>query len=203
MQGHDSNLLKSSDKISAFQKKLVIWKRKVSEGTCDMFPLLSSFMIDSDLEFEMVQKDIAEHITSLEQYFEQYFSNFEFDEYEWVRSPFSQTVLQKSGLTGKAEEQLAELSSDSALKAKFGEMKLDEFWLSIESEYPELVDQCLKIIVPFSSTYLCETGFSAYAYIKNKYRARLEAENDLRVALSSIEPDINKLCSAKQSQTSH
>ena len=62
----------------------------------------------------------------------------------------------------KAQDQLAELSSDGILKVRFADMPLDTIWLTVEREFPDLVSECLRIIIPFASTYLCETGFAAY-----------------------------------------
>jgi hypothetical protein len=76
----------------------------------------------------------------------------------------------------------------------------DLCYLSI---YPEVSNEAAKLLVQFSSTYLCESGFSALAYIKSKYRVRLDVENDLRCALSQMSPNIKKLIKNKQGQPSH
>ena len=41
MQGSKENILTPIDKMKAFQKKLLIWKRKASEGDLEMFRLIS------------------------------------------------------------------------------------------------------------------------------------------------------------------
>ncbi|KAF0752755.1 zinc finger BED domain-containing protein 5-like, partial [Aphis craccivora] len=48
-----------------------------------------------------------------------------------------------------------------------------------------------------------ERAFSSYTFIKNKYRNRLSVSSDLRVYLSSVEPDFKKLSASKQAQGSH
>ena len=55
-------------------------------------------------------------------------------------------------------------------------------------------DKANIIILPFATTYVCELGFSAYVSTKTKYRSRLNAESDIRLKLSQIQPDIAKLC---------
>jgi len=40
-------------------------------------------------------------------------------------------------------------------------------------------------LLPFASTYLCESGFSRYVQMKTKYRARLDAKSDISIQLSS------------------
>ncbi|XP_060875374.1 protein FAM200A-like [Metopolophium dirhodum] len=90
----------------------------------------------------------------------------------------------------KISEELIDLSSDENLRIRFQENVCNTFWISIKSEYPELSKQAISILLPFSSTYLCETAFSTLTIIKNKYRSRLNVEADLRVAVSNIKPNI-------------
>ena len=40
-------------------------------------------------------------------------------------------------------------------------------------------------------------GFSAMAFMKDKYRNRLDAEHPMRLALSDVEPRFHKLVDAK------
>ena len=61
----------------------------------------------------------------------------------------------------------------------------------------------MQVLLPFVTSYLCETGFSALAAMKSKYRARLVVEKELRVALSSMTPRFDKLCANKQAHSSH
>ena len=59
------------------------------------------------------------------------------------------------------------------------------------------------MLLPFATTYLCETGFSALTTIKTKARNRLDPQHDLRCALTSIEPRFEKICDQIQSQGAH
>ncbi|GFV25613.1 zinc finger BED domain-containing protein 5 [Trichonephila clavipes] len=58
---------------------------------------------------------------------------------------------------------------------------LNDFWCRIRDEYPMLGKMALNILLPFPTTYLCETGFSTYAATKTKHRNRLDAEPDMRL----------------------
>lgn len=49
------------------------------------------------------------------------------------------------------------------------------------------------MLLPFSTTYLRESSMSALAAIKTENRARLHVENDIRVCLSTIAPEMDKL----------
>lgn len=63
--------------------------------------------------------------------------------------------------------------------------------------------KAVKILIPFATTYLCETGFSALAAIKSKYRSRLNIAKEVRVAISDITLRFDKLCSQKKAHPSH
>ena len=57
--------------------------------------------------------------------------------------------------------------------------------------------------LPFSSTYPCEAGFSTMTYLKEKHRNALDIQAPLRVALSSIEAQLDVLIEKKQAHTLH
>ena len=69
--------------------------------------------------------------------------------------------------------------------------------------YPNVSVIALRILVPFASTYLCEAGFSALVDIKAKNRNRLNVEDDLRLALTNVKPQVSVLAKKLQHQTSH
>jgi len=35
-----------------------------------------------------------------------------------------------------------------------------QFWIKVQNEYPSLAEEALKVLILFSTTYLCEHGFS-------------------------------------------
>ena len=71
------------------------------------------------------------------------------------------------------------------------------FWFPVESDLHKGSTKALKVLISFTSTYLCECGFSALTLIKNKYRSRLQVEDDLRLFLSAVQPRIEQLCASK------
>ena len=46
----------------------------------------------------------------------------------------------------------------------------------------------IKQLTPFTTTWLCEAGFSAMCVLKTKHRNRLDVEADLRLCLSKVSP---------------
>jgi hypothetical protein len=81
----------------------------------------------------------------------------------------------KNDLSLSKKEQLLELSSDNGLKMQFRDLGLSRFWISpsVRTEFPELSEEALKVVMQFSTTYLCEKGFSSLLQLKTKYRIDL------------------------------
>ena len=77
------------------------------------------------------------------------------------------------------------------------------FWMKVLPEYLDLAIKALKTLLPFPTSYLCESGFSVIAATKTKSRNRLDVRDKLRMSLSSIIPRWERLVAAKQAQGSH
>jgi len=101
------------------------------------------------------------------------------------------------------QEQLIGLSSDSVSKSKFASSSLPEFWIAMKKQYPIAANKAIRTLIPFASLYLCETGFSALAVIKTKYRGRLNTEKEMRIALLKFTPRFDNIMQKKQAQPSH
>ena len=105
------------------------------------------------------------------------------DDKIWIRNPFFEVAL-PADFSVQERDQFIELSCDGGLKSEFSKDLLSDFWLKRRAEYGLISDRALKFLIPFSTSYLCETGFSAMLGIKNKYRSKLELEPDLRLKLT-------------------
>ena len=94
--------------------------------------------------------------------------------------------------------------NDRTLKLKFEiEVQLDMFWISIKEEYKIIFKAAIEILLQFCATYMCEQRFLTLLLIKNDERFCIKnVDDELRVALSSIEPNIERLCPLKQAQIS-
>lgn len=95
----------------------------------------------------------------------------------------------------------ADLTSDRTMKNLFNTVTVEEFWLRAKEQYPELSRKAIIKLTQFSSTYLCETSFSRLAYLKNKYRNRLDSENTMILTLSNFQPRIDALTKSTFSQS--
>jgi hypothetical protein len=206
LQGEAVTVFEASDKVQAFRKKIKFWAESMKNGILDSFPMVKEFteQLDSDIPGDALNY-FHVHLLSLLDSFNCYFPeelHKKIEEQFWVVNPYSLSE-KPACLTSQQYECLIDLTSDSAIKEKFATKKsLSEFWCQLKDEFKVLSDKAKIILLPFATTYLCESGFSAYVSTKTKYRSRLNAEPDIRLKLSQIQPDIVKLCKSKQSHPS-
>ena len=78
-----------------------------------------------------------------------------------------------------------------------------EAWQWTMDIFPKLCEKTLSVFIPFATTYLCQSRFSALLSIKTKSRNDLNAQADMRVAISNKVPRFEKLLSNKQEQKSY
>ena len=101
------------------------------------------------------------------------------------------------------KEDLIELRNNHGIQMEFADGHLEHFWNSQLETYSALAKKALTVLVPFATTYLCETGFSCLLHIKTKSRNRLDPQHDMRVALSTKTPRFDAIINGKEQQQSH
>ncbi|KAE8298778.1 Zinc finger BED domain-containing protein 5 Transposon-derived Buster1 transposase-like protein [Larimichthys crocea] len=200
MQGSNTHLPHLADKITSFTRKLEMWEQRVTEGNIDSFENLKSFIEVNKLQNTVIPCMKA-HISALQKHFQRYFPVQDPTQYDWIRDPFSATPPAEFSTT--ENEQFIDVTSDSTMRLEFKSKTLAAFWIGVEKDFPLLGKRALATLLPFATSYLCEIGFSAVASIKTKYRSKLDIENELRVAVSQLQPRFEKICSMKQAHTSH
>lgn len=205
LQGGDANIIYHRDAITAFTEKLQLWKRKISAGNYSCFPKLSEITEEEGFmevfDETNTKAEISKHLQHLTDEFKRYFPNSCDDNiYRLTTDPFHVDI---DKLPEILQEQALEIKNDLAAKYDFEKMDNSLFWVKYLKVYPNIADESLKLLLPFSSTYLCERAFSAVVAIKTKYRNKLDMASDLRCALSSIQPRIEKLVKNMQAHPSH
>ena len=164
---------------------------------------LSAFFEENDIEQETINRtmlSVKELIKFLEEEISRYFPNLPDTPFALARSPFT---IRVEDVPENAQEEFIELITSDAAKTDFSSMSDTKFWIKSLQSYPVLSEIALRLILPFQTTYLCETGFSSLLVIKSKFRSRLDAENDLRCALAKSAPRISDLARKKQAHPSH
>ena len=100
----------------------------------------------------------------------------------------------------EVQDELLELRTDSGGREMFMTKSLSQFWSFMLSSYPKLSTEALRVIVPFASTYLCESEFSALVHIKSKACNQLDVEDDMRIAIPKhdhVFRDLLVICNSK------
>ena len=110
----------------------------------------------------------------------------------WILNPFAvNSAAEDVALPLELENELVKLFEDSALKLKYQEVDVTSFWIHSSMEYASLSERATKFLLPFTTTYLCESGFSTVTVTKLKARNSLKMDTlnaTLRVSLSPIKP---------------
>uniref|UniRef100_A0A8C0JS55 SCAN domain containing 3 n=1 Tax=Canis lupus dingo TaxID=286419 RepID=A0A8C0JS55_CANLU len=207
MQGKNATCFSMADKIEGQKQKLEVWRNRVSTNCYDMFHNLTTVIHEAgrDLDIVHLRRVVKEHLTNLLDCFELYFPSKDDPRVgnSWIQNPFLPS-RENLNLTITLWGDLLKLAADEGLKVNFeSTASLASFWIKVKNEYPELAEVALKSLLLFPSTSLCETGFSTLSVIKTKHRNSLNIHYPLRVALSSIQPRLDKLTSKKQAHLSH
>ncbi|CAM4608403.1 unnamed protein product [Leuciscus chuanchicus] len=199
LQGSESNILECKEAIDAFMRKLEYRAGKMSQGHLQHFPLLlqhSGGTVSASLRAEFCR-----HMTALQEELKSRFADVDaLSKESWVMDPFTSRLEDVEYLG--CEDELTELQTDSLSKKYFQENGFKRLWIARGPVVaPKPANYAItKIILPFSTTYLSETAFSALVAIKTKSRNRLEVHSDFRLAVTGITPDIPSLVKGMQAQ---
>ena len=168
-----------------------------------MFPTLNSFLQEgatNDCIDRPLQVLIAEYIISLRNELCRYFPQTPGLSHTLVKTPFCSKFEDVPEI---AQDEFIDMLNSECVQTEFENNSLMKFWIKKIEGYPILSETVLRVLMPYPSTYMCENAFSTLLVIKSKARNRLEAENDLRCALSKTTPRIERLVQTKQQQISH
>ncbi|KFD62042.1 hypothetical protein M514_12549 [Trichuris suis] len=196
LQGDDLNLIKTKSVISAFVSKLLYFKNNLARGEFYNFPNLCELRRKGRINEQNVEV-YWRHLELLHQDFIERFEDIlSLEVPDWITDPFSGVENAELQL----QEELLELQANEELQPKFN-LGYRAFWLQrvIPHLYPGLWNVVRKLLISFPSSYLAERGFSVVADLLTKKRNKLQIVNrgDLRLRLTSIEPDTEKLLSLR------
>jgi len=183
----------------------LIWLQKEKNG---MFQSYSDCITEAnDFYSQNSVSDIfAAHLKMITLSFEKYYPEYEDPRSQnmWIVNPDGKPFCwTQTALSHEETLQLIELSSDKGMESTFNFMNNSKFWIRMKNEYPNLHEIAMRFLLCFSTTYLCETAFSAMKVLKTKERNRLQLSDCLRLAITSIHSRINNLTDRKQQQKSH
>uniref|UniRef100_A0A3P9IWW1 DUF4371 domain-containing protein n=1 Tax=Oryzias latipes TaxID=8090 RepID=A0A3P9IWW1_ORYLA len=201
LQGKTVTIFNVQDKIKATRLKMELWRGRLNRREFDSFPTLADFLLAAgeDVDGSTVAS-FKQHLQDLHSQLGIYFPELDAS-FDWIRNPFGdKTHIEQFTfkLSPREVDSLVDIASDGTLKTTFREKGLTDFWLHIQPEHPELADSALKLLMPFPTTYNCEVGFSTLVGLKTKQHNRISVDYDMRLKLSSLEPDIASLQAQKK-----
>ena len=103
----------------------------------------------------------------------------------------------------ETKDDLVETRVSKKIKMEFDSIHLATFWCAQLEMFPQLAKSALKILIPFATTYLCETGFSTLVSTKTKPRYRFDPGDNMRVAITKKEPRFKLIIEKRQQQKGH
>lgn len=187
--------------IKAFEAKLKLFKEQLSHKNLSHFPVMEQ------LNCNEYAPSFVECILQLQQEFAERFKDFRSREQEmmFVTQPFS---VKAEDAPTELQMELIDLQYNEFIKRKFNETTLIEFYRKyVPSEnFPNLKNHAARLISLFGNTYLCEQLFSRMKQTKSNIRSSItdgHLEQCLRLATTSIEPNIDYLVGQKQWQSAH
>ncbi|XP_072768354.1 general transcription factor II-I repeat domain-containing protein 2A-like [Nerophis lumbriciformis] len=212
LQGKKNTVCELMSEVSAFQRKLEVFKSDIQEELLHFPKLLELTKGEGDHQchLEFLEKLIANFKTR--------FDGFILGKQVllFIENPF--LIRNVSAFSAEAKQvfpwaraaslqtELIDLQESVALK----EAQCDAitFWskLVIPSKFPLLHKMACHILTMFGSTYSCESAFSTMNIVKNKYRSRLTNEHldqCLRLAITPFVPKFKVLASTPRAQFSH
>ncbi|GFW63524.1 zinc finger BED domain-containing protein 5 [Trichonephila clavipes] len=93
--------------------------------------------------------------------------------YEWIRDLFQDTP---EGLSTSEEEIFIDFTPSEKLKGNLVINRSLNLGVEVDEELSVLKTKALRILLPFSTSYLFQTGYSAVDALKTKYRSQLNIE---------------------------
>ncbi|KAM4560543.1 zinc finger BED domain-containing protein 5-like [Odontesthes bonariensis] len=203
MQAADANVMECKETVDAFVRKVEYRKNKLAKGDLQQFPLLLE-QSGGKLP-DALARQFTGHMEKLQEEMHSRFSdiNEHVSKDAWVMDPFLAKEEDVEYL--QAEDELMDIKSNSLCKRFYAEHGYKRFWLvKGPGVTPRLAHHATtRFILPFATTYLSETAFSALVTIKTKARNRLDVHSDFRLAVTKVTPDIPSLVQEIQSQSSH
>lgn len=204
LQGRDDTILTLYDRVSGFIKKAAVWKRNCANGDFSCFPLFRDFVSNEQTQRDKIKKVVDDHLANVIANFKKYFPDLKVksEQLDRVRNPFTVSETSCDSLHAHLRERTCPQTEGCITNFN---NSLSEFWVFVRREHSELGNLAVGHLLPFGSTYLCETSFSAMTLIKTKQRNRLcqGLENSLITAVGYLPPRIPKIMQEAQGHVSH
>ena len=162
LQEKGANLFTHQGIIKAFVEKLQLCINRVENSNFVQFPYLNVTVGDK----RDIQVHVLEHLSKLKDEFTQLFPEVDMtrDDLFFIRDPFAADI---HTVPMDFQEQMLELKNDLSVKDLYKQFTLEKFWSGMLTAYPEVSSYAITQLLSFTSTYLCECGFSSLLNMKS------------------------------------
>ena len=151
--------------------KLTLWHSKLENKNFAPFPHLNAFLDENELDTNNdVLKIMKCHISILGDKTLCYFSDLQDIQKScfFINNPFGTSVRDLLSEDNVIQEQFINLMNDGNARCIFTEMSCSDFWIEMAQLYSHISKMALKVLIPFPTTYICESAFSTLLAIKPK-----------------------------------
>lgn len=173
MQGNTMLVSQLFELINAFESKMQLFARQLKAGDLGHFPTGRQMAGDGQGD-RFYFRGHAAHIEQLQEEFAPRFTDFRTKKplYNLFGQPFTVDV---DCLATGYQLEVIDLQSSSTLRAVHNKSTdLKAFYKCLDkSKYPEIVDNALKLVSVFGSSYICEQAFSIMNLNKSKLRSKV------------------------------
>uniref|UniRef100_K7F2N2 HAT C-terminal dimerisation domain-containing protein n=1 Tax=Pelodiscus sinensis TaxID=13735 RepID=K7F2N2_PELSI len=155
LQKKGENLFSHQSIIKAFLDELELWIVRVKDNNLVQFPYVDAMLGEK----EAIRTHILDNLWKLQDKFQRYFLEVDRtrDGLSFIGNPFTTDV---NSVPGELQEEFLELKNDFAAQDMYQQSTLEKLWASVAESYPNLSAHAVRFLLPFASTYMCETGFS-------------------------------------------
>uniref|UniRef100_K7FAC5 DUF4371 domain-containing protein n=1 Tax=Pelodiscus sinensis TaxID=13735 RepID=K7FAC5_PELSI len=148
LQGKDANLFSYQCIIKAFLDKLELWIVRVKGNNLVQFPYVDAMLGEK----EAIRTEILDHLRNLRDEVDRTREGLSF-----IRNPFTTDV-------NSVPEEFLDLKNDFAAQDTYQNLP-EKCWASVTGSYPNLSAHAVRFLLPFVSTYMCETRFLCLLHI--------------------------------------
>uniref|UniRef100_K7GBQ1 DUF4371 domain-containing protein n=1 Tax=Pelodiscus sinensis TaxID=13735 RepID=K7GBQ1_PELSI len=154
LQGKGANLFSHQSIGKAFLDKLELWIIRVEGNNLVQFPYVDAMLGEK----EAIRTQILNRLRKLRDKFQQYFPEVDRtrDGLSLIRNSFTTDV---NSVPEDLQEEFLDLKNDFAAQ-DVQQSTIEKFWASVTGSYSNLSAHAVRFLLPFASTYMCETGFS-------------------------------------------
>ena len=176
------NIIKLREKVTTLTNKLSSCIGRVGSGNYDNFPQFNvvsngKYRYPLSLKYESICRCPSSPSTDT-------FSQERFLFHRLGCRTYYIFNLRSTDDNGGMKKDPVEMKASRKIKMDFHSMQLDTFWCTQLNAFPQLAKAALKVLVPFATNYLSQSGFSTLLHLKIKARNLSEPDEDMRVDIS-------------------